>query len=520
MKKGIAVILAFVMLICVSACAGRESGASQSLGAGSASVDTQPADGKVSSTVGLSNNITALDPISASDIYSANVYGCIYETLMREEENGEVVPNLCESVDISEDGLTYTFHLPQGVKFHNGEELRASDVAFSLNRALGTTVDYLVSSISEATALDDYTVEVKLLSPTGSFLANLTTPQTGILNEKAVTEGGDEYQLHPVGTGALRFVSWTPGVSCVLEKNDEYHGEPAAFDELIFKTIVEDASRTIALESGDVDIALAIPATDVERVRGGDGLQLYEGPTRAVNFIGFNCAEEPFNDVRVREAIALAIDTEALTQAVKLGYAEVATSILNTNVAYADKTIPVNEFNLEKARELLAEAGYPDGFSTTIWSKNSTELTSVNTIIKEMLAQINVDVEINTLEWATFLDACSKGEVDMYAIAWKCATPDPDRQFYQTLHSSMIGTWNFSQIDDATVDELIETGRVSTDSSVRAEAYSELQQYMFEQKFWIPMWQDIDYIGMNSRIASIDVDPSGAHRWVNTQLNG
>lgn len=528
MKKVVAILLVLFLLTGVCACAGQtapvegtQPAPGQSAGSGDAEA-AGPSSGtteKTVITVALQSDISSLDPIQAADAYSANAYGCIYESLMREDAEGNIIPNLCESVEISDDNLVYTFHLPEGVLFHNGEELKAADVAFSLNRALGTAVDYLVGDIAGVEAVDDYTVNVTLKSPAGSFLSNLTTAQTGILNEKAVTDAGDSYQLSPVGTGALRFVSWTPGVSCILERYEGYRGAQCDFDELVFKTITEDTSRTIALESGEIDVAMAIPTTDLERVRENPNLKLVESTTRAFKFVGINSSKSPFNDVKVRQAVALAIDTEAITKAVKLGYAEVACSILSPNVIYADTTIPKNEYDVEKAKALLAEAGYPDGFSAVIWSDSRAEYTAVDTIVKEMLAQIGVQIEIKTLEWAAFLEACNNAEVDLYVVGWKCSTPDPDSQFFQTLHSSMLSTWNFSQVNDPYVDELLEKARASTDPAERAKLYSDLQWYFYEQKYWIPLWVDVDYIGTSARISSLTLDASGTHRWVETQVD-
>ena len=476
-------------------------------------------EGKKTLTIALASEIGGLDPVISVDRYGGNVYLNIYETLMRVDEKGEIVPNLCTSFE-QPDEKTYVFHLPEGVKFHNGEELRASDVAFSLKRGIGTKMDYLVGSIDpdSFTTPDDYTVQFSLKSPSGAFLANLTTPQTGILSEKAVTEAGDQYGLHPIGSGPYKFVSWTKGVSAIVERFEGYHGTAPYYDELVFKTLPEDTTRTIELESHGVDVATAIAPVDIPRIEESDEFKLITSPTRGLKWLSFNTQKEPWNNEKVRQAIALALDTESITKAVKLGYAETATSMLSPNVMYFNPDIPVNEYNVEKAKALLAEAGYPDGLNTTLLVDERTEMQNAGTIIKEMLAQINVNVDIEVLEWAAFLNKLFDGDMNIFLQSWNCSTPDPDNQFYSTFHSSMAGSpGGHAHINDKKVDELLDTARESTVGSEREKLYKELQQYNYDVKYWVPLWYDVDYIGTTKEIGDLSLDSGGYHNWFLTQ---
>lgn len=527
-KKTMALVLAAAMGTSVLAGCSKQPdpGTVEPQSQGENQIKEQPAGeqpdqdaGKKTLTIALASEIGGLDPVISVDRYGGNVYLNIYETLMKVNDKGEIVPNLCTSFE-QPDEKTYVFHLPEGVKFHNGEELKASDVAFSLKRGIGTKMDYLVGSIDpdSFSTPDDYTVTFSLKSPSGAFMANLTTPQTGILSEKAVTEAGDQYGLHPIGSGPYKFVSWTKGVSAILERFDEYHGTAPYYDELVFKTLPEDTTRTIELESRGVDVATAIAPVDIPRIEDSEEFNLITSPTRGLKWLSFNTQKEPWNNEKVRQAVALALDTESITRAVKLGYAETATSMLSPNVMYFNPDIPVNEYNVEKAKALLAEAGYPNGLNTTILVDERTEMQNAGTIIKEMLAQINVNADIEVLEWAAFLNKLFDGDMNIFLQSWNCSTPDPDNQFYSTFHSSMAGSpGGHAHINDKKVDEILDTARESTVGSEREKLYKELQQYNYDEKYWVPLWYDVDYIGTTKEIGDLSLDSGGYHNWFLTQ---
>ena len=469
-------------------------------------------------SVALSSNIGGLDPKTTVDRYSANVYGCLYETLLTYDENREIVPNTIVESFEQEDDTSYHFQLKPGILFHNGEKLKAGDVKFSLERGINTSMNYLVGDIDHVEVLGDYEFTIVLKNSNGAFLAGLTTPQTGILNEKAVTESGDEYQMNPVGTGPYRFASWEQGVSVTLERNEDYHGELPYFKKMLFYEIADDTTRANQLETGKVNAAI-LASTDIPRFEGNGDYQIVSADTYGLIYFGMNYNSETISDPNVRQAIAYAIDAEAITQAAYFGYAETATAILNPNLTYSDAdTIPVNEYDPEKAKELLASAGYGEGeLSLTLVIDTRTDVTSVGTMIKSFLSDVGIDCEVVTgdktsMSGSYYADGTN---YDIFVGTWYCATPDVDSQIFTTFHSANNGaTGGYVWMHRDEIDSLIEEARASTDPQERQELYSQLQQYVYENKWWVPISYYIDNWGVT---AGIDIsgclDPAGTYKW-------
>ncbi len=236
---------------------------------------------------------STLDPSQTTDASSQQIFNNIFETLVYEDDDHNIVGKLAESYEQVDD-TTYVFHLRQGVKFTNGEELKASDVVFTYTRDAESpkTASYF-RDVESVTAEGDYDVQIKLSKPSAPFLAGLTFASTGIVNEKAITEAGENTGTQPVGTGPYKLQSWDKGVKLMLERNEEYWGEKPVFRTVQVVAVPEGTNRTIELESGNVDIALEIPVTDLNRVRNTDGLQLLEQPARATTLLGMNCSKAP-----------------------------------------------------------------------------------------------------------------------------------------------------------------------------------------------------------------------------------
>ncbi|QEK12949.1 glutathione ABC transporter substrate-binding protein [Crassaminicella thermophila] len=488
-------------------------------GCGQSSNEAATAEVKDSLVVATTYDAKSLDPHATNDVASSNVMQQIYENLVTLDENNQVIPQLAEKFEKLDD-KTYKFYLRKGVKFHNGEELKASDVKFTFERALakGGSIKHIVGDIDPNgfEIVDDYTIIIRTKVPSTAFLPSLIHVGGGsILNEKAVKEAGDDYGMNPVGTGPFKFVSWAKGDKIVLKRNEDYYGEKPKFSELVIRAIPEATNRTIELESGGVDIAYSITPNDVSRVEENPDLKLLRKIDNSTTYLGFNCEKAPFDDERVRQAISYALDTESIVKSVFRGVGGVAIGPVAPNVNYYNANLGKPDYDVEKAKKLLAEAGYKDGFKTVLWTNDKKERIDMATIIQNQLKQIGIEVEIQVLEWSAYLEGLKQKQQDMFIVGWTCQTPDPDMALYGPFHSSMKGNNNFTFFGDEKVDELIEKGRLLEDSKERQEVYYEIQKLIREKSPWVFLNNGEQVVGVRKNVKGFTPSPFGYHKLYN-----
>lgn len=465
-------------------------------------------------TVATAYDAKSLDPHATNDVASSNVMNQIYETLVVTNEKGEVLPSLAESFEQIDD-LTYEFKLKKGVKFHNGEELKASDVKFSFTRAAkAAAIGHIMGDIDTDSfeMPDDYTIRFKIKHPWSGFLAALVHSGGSILNEKAVTEAGDNYAMNPVGTGPFKFISWTKGDRVELERFADYHGAQPKINKITIRVIPEPTNRAIELESGGVDIAYEISANDLKRVEDNSELQLLRKIDNSTQYLGFNNSKKPFDDIRVRQAISYALDTQSIFDTVWRGIGRPAVGPIGPNVKYSDTSLQIHEYNVEKAKALLKEAGIPQGFKITLSTNEKKERVDMATIIQSQLKEVGIDVNIEVLEWGAYLNKLSEGKHDMFMIGWTCQTNDPDMAVYAPLHSSKKGAGgNYSFFNNAKVDELIMKGREMKDSDERQAVYYELQKTVKDEAPWIFLTNGEAVVGARKDVKGFEPSPIGYH---------
>ncbi|KGK86730.1 ABC transporter substrate-binding protein [Clostridium sp. HMP27] len=469
---------------------------------------------KDSLMVATAYDAKSLDPHAVNDVASSNVMTQIYGTLVRMNEKNEVVPMLADSFS-QLDELTYEFKLKKGVKFHNGEEMKASDVKFSLERAAKSAlVSHIFGDIDTNSFKmpDDYTISFKTKVPAAGFLSGLSHTGGSILSEKAVKAAGEKYAMSPVGTGPFKFVSWTKGDRVELERFNDFYGEKPKFSKMTIRVIPEPTNRAIELESGGVDIAYEISSNDIKRIEENEKLQITRVIDNSTQYLGFNNQKKPFNDIKVRQAISYALNTKSIVESAWRGVGKVAVGPIGPNVRYSDKSLQAHEYNVEKAKELLKEAGYEKGFKTSIWTNEKKERVDMATIMQSQLKEVGIEAEIKILEWGAYLDGLSKGEHDMFIIGWTCQTPDPDLAVYAPLHSSKAGTGgNYSFFKNAKVDELIMKGRVMKDSPEREAVYKEIQKEVKAQAPWVFLSNGEQVVGTSKNVKGFVASPFGYH---------
>lgn len=491
----VCVVMAAAMLIAGCAKAPGTEGNASSQGSGAA---------KENLTVVMKADVRSFDPIFGNDVAGHSVFRHIYETLMKYDDNGNLVPNLAESVTWT-DNKDCEIKLKKGVLFHNGEELKANDVKFTLYRIASEPCDihYMLEDINldSFETPDDYTVKFSLNNPDASVAAILAFSSVGIVNEKAVTEAGDTYGMNPIGTGPYKLQSWTKGNQSVIERFEDYHGDKPAFKTITFKVVPEVTNRLVELESGGADIAYDISVTDVARVEESSALKLSTIDSSSVTFMGMNTTKKPLDDQRVREAIRYAIDVNGIVQSVYHGISHPATNPMNPSCTYYDNTSTVSEYNVEKAKQLLAEAGYADGFDITITTDDRKERIDIATIIQNELKEIGINAEIKILEWGAYLSTCYDGEQELYMGGWTTFTPEPSLSLKGPFGSSSFGSGgNMTFYANPKVDELISAGLLTTDTAERQKIYTELQHEITKQCTWVYITYGVQLYAMNSKL--------------------
>ncbi len=427
-------------------------------------------------------DVTSMDPIGHNDVPSARLCMAVYDTLIFRGKDGDVVPGLAESWEFISP-TEFKFTLRKGVKFHNGEELKASDVRYTFMRATtdkGAKIKTYSQNITDVKVLDDYTVVIVLKKPDYSFFNSLTHNWASIINEKATEAAGDSYGTPasgPVGTGPFKFVKWEKNNKYLLERFDDFWGKKPSFKYLEVRAIPEPTNRTIELETKGVDIAYPIIGNDINRIRDNEQLTLYKEPQSSITYLGFNVTKPPFTDVRVRKAIHAALDTTLIHKAVWERLAKVGmvpTTLVPVAITYSiGKEVPEHKQDIELAKKLLAEAGFPNGFKCEIWTNERKERIDMAQIIQAELEEIGVKAEIKVLEWGAYLNGLQEQKHDMFILGWVTAVPDPNFAISGLLESDSGTNYTFSS--DPKLDELLAKGRETPDGPDRAEAYRQAQ---------------------------------------------
>jgi len=457
MKKKFWLLLAMVLSVLFLVACGGDPDKKSDAGAG----------GKRDTLViGMGADAKSLDPHASNDNPSSNVRVQIYDRLMDLDEDGVPQPMLAESWERPDD-TTIIFHLRKGVKFHNGDEMKASDVKFSLERALTKPeVSHILAGVNGVEVIDDYTVKVTTEKPMAAILNNLSHTTIAILSEKATTEAGDKFGQNPIGTGPYKFVSWQSGDRITLEAFPDYWRGEAPIKNVVFRNIVEETNRTIGLETGELDVIYEIFGIDKNKLKEDDRFNFIEGPQVSMTYLGFNIKKAPYDNPKVREAISL-----------------------------------------------LAEAGYPNGFKAKIWVNDNPVRRDTAVILQDQLKQIGIDLTIETVEWGAFLDGTARGDHEMYLLGWGTVTRDPDYGMFELISTSTMGAaGNRSFYSNPEVDKLLEAGKTELDPEKRKDIYKQIQEIIRKD---LPMYMivyPLNNVVTKKDIKNFKLDPANSHR--------
>jgi peptide/nickel transport system substrate-binding protein len=455
-----------------------------------------------------------LDHHFMNTINAASVtHGKVYEGLVGRDENADIQPLLAESWNQIDD-KTWEFKLRDDVKFHDGTPFDASAVKTNFDRLLDPNVKApragVFKMVTEIKVINDYTVQFILSEPFAPLLSILASHEGGIISPKSIEKFGKNIINEPNGTGPFSFKSWTPGKEIVLVKNNQYFGKKAKVDEVIFKIVPEETTRTSMIETGEAHIAEPLSVTMMDTVDASSAMEVYRSEGFGTEYIGFNTEKKPFNDIRVRKAIAHAIEMDSIIKGVFNNVGKKANSLLGSQVFGYHEGLKAYEYNVNEAKRLLSEAGYPNGLKTILSTNDVKERVSLAEVVQSQLKGIGVDVEIQVFEAGTFIEKRNKGESQMFINSWRNATGDADYNQYNLFHSSSKGpAGNVFFYSNEKVDQLVNAGRTESDPEKRIQIYAEAQELEMQDAVYIPVRVIENVAAVSNKIDGFRISAAG-----------
>ena len=485
--KPIALLMSCALLL--SACSGNK-GASETSASSQKSAANSVSEGSVASgdTSGQKLkdivvfsprlDFQTMDVQNTPSIVTKSVYYLVYNTLVeRDVATNEIIPALAESWEQSSP-TEIVFHLRQGVKFHDGSPFTAADVKFTLEKALQSAGSASkLASLQSVEADGDYDVKLVLNKANMDILDILTDPSLSILSATAFDKLGDEEGIQQ-GTGPYKYEEWVQGNHLDLAANEDYWDGAPATPHIRIQYISESSSRLIAVQTGELDVCQDPPLSELANVSADSSLQLVTYPSATLDYLAFNVNEAPMDNPDVRKAIAYAINRQDIVDGVFLGNATAHNNIMHSSNEYYSE-IAGTEYDVEKAKELLAKAGYSDGLELSLITNTTAESQAACTIIQAALDEIGIKVNINVMENATVTQTCSSGTgYNMVYSRWSGYSFGPDYGIREMLYSS--GSNNYAHYSDEKIDQMIDDALSIEDKDKRKEQYKEIEEYVNE----------------------------------------
>ncbi|CAD2079551.1 diguanylate phosphodiesterase [Jeotgalicoccus coquinae] len=519
-KKYFTYLLMAAMVIVLAACT---DDSEVDVGDGEGSTEEASSGGDL--VASYATDVSSLDPAGQNDLPSDQRRNVIYEGLLYLNDDLEPEPRLATDFEQTDD-TTWVFNLREGVEFHDGTEFTAEAVKANIERivdpAVASSRANIFEMIEEVNVIDDYTVEIVTEYPFAPLPKYLAHDAGGMVSKAIIDEdyqnaideaelnitldefyaereaGGKEYEetadavgratgtvveQKPVGTGYMKFQSRSPGENVVVERFDNYWDEPAKLDTITFKVVTEDASRIAELESGQSHFIQGFDNGQWERIEEHPEMETHPVYNLSNEYVGMNTQKGPLEDKRVRQAIGHMVDKETIMEGIYYGVGRTMKGALQEELLGYNEDLEDLEYDPERAKELLEEAGYGDGFEMNIMTNDTPERVDLAIYLQEELKEVGIKLNIEQLEWGAYLEAVSNGEHDLFILGWPNPVGDPDQGIWPLFHSSMQGApGNRSFFDNAKVDELLEQGRRELDEEKRKEIYQEIDKILVEEQ--------------------------------------
>ena len=516
----IAVVAIAVMAALITGCAPTSSDSASS---DSAATSSEPVAGGTV-VYARAATVTSLDLHNQITANNAFAIDKIFEPLLAFDADGAIIPWLAEDYTVSEDALTYTFTLREGVLFSDGSALDASDVVFSLNRHLdvGGPVP-LTAPISSITATDDRTVEIVLDSPFTVFIAELAGFSNGVIPEDFGGLTEEAFFEKPIGTGPFSVQEWDPDGDLVFTKNENYWQEGKPYiDSLVYRFIADGTQALQQLQAGQVQAIETVPVSNVTDLKANSSVTVVQSGSWVIEQLFFNTKNRYFSDPKVRRALAMAIDREGLTAATTFGTAEVADALVPPTITYSGQgVIEALEFDLDAAAQELAASSYPDGFDATLLIASGNALRAQEAqIIQAAAAKIGITLSIESIDLAAFRERFFAYDFDLMINSGQSTSPDPDSLVSFQADPAGFSRGYWTQYSNDEVTRLIQLGRVTPDGDEREKIYRDIQQILADEVPYVPLFYPSAIKASSSALKNLTVLPNDSIRFQDAWLEG
>lgn len=481
-------------------------------------------------TIARPTDPVSLDPQLETTAPGSWVYSQILEPLITVDQDMEIVGRLATDWEFV-DETTLRFTLREDVTFHDGTPFNAEAVKYTWDRAWDEERPgrwkSLAGPVEGVEIVDEYTVDLVAQQPYGPLLLTATMPYTGIVSPTAAEEMGEEFSRAPVGTGPFSFVEWRANDRITLEANDDYWRGRPSLDRLVFRTIPEEGARMLSLQAGEVDMVLLPTPSDLPALEENPDFIVEGAPGVGVFYLAFNLERDAVSDVRVRQAVAHAVDRQLIVDAILEGGGVLATSVIGEPVfGYRDMELQERyPYDPERARELLSEAGYTPDDDGMMRDEDGDVLTlemlpsngrslkdrEIAETLQEFLRQVGIDVEMDIFEWATTFELM-RGETleyDLNSFTWFTTTGDADYTMYSNYVSSELppASWNRWRYADDDVDRWLMEARASLDADERAELYGQVQDRLAEDLPALPLYGSYEVAALSADVTGYVAHP-------------
>lgn len=480
--------------------------------------------------IAVGSNFTSLDPYDANDTLSQAVAKSFYQGLFGFDKDMKLVNVLADSYTVSPDGLTYTIKLHPGIKFQDGTDFNAAAVKVNLDRASNPESHLkrynLFKMIAKTDVVDANTVKITLKAPFSAFINNLAHPSAVMISPAALTKYGKDIGFHPVGTGPYVLDQWNQTDFVKVKKFDGYwkKGEPK-LDTITWRPVVDNNTRAAMLQTGEADLAYPVPYEQAALLEKNSKLQLVTSPSILQRYISFNVTQKPFDNLKVRQAINYAINKQALIKVAFAGYAVPAEGPLPAGIEYSAKYQPW-PYDPAKARELLKEAGYPNGFTTTLWSShNSSTAQKVIQFAQQQLAQVGIKVTVTAFDAAQRAAqvenvGLKESGLRMFYTGWSASTGEADWALTPLFatQSAPPKQFNTAFYSNPQVDKDLSDALNTTDKTAKAKLYKDAQDRIWADAPWAFLATERLLSAGNKRLTGFYVMPDTSFNFDNADL--